>query len=53
MFQRGDPLLVPYPFTDLSAARRRPVLVICRHAALVVCSGRAMVSRVVINIDAA
>jgi hypothetical protein len=23
---RGDLLLVPYPFTDLSAAKRRPVL---------------------------
>jgi mRNA interferase MazF len=26
MFERGDLLLVPYPFTDLSAAKRRPVL---------------------------
>jgi mRNA interferase MazF len=26
MFERGDLLVVPYPFTDLSAAKRRPVL---------------------------
>jgi mRNA interferase MazF len=28
MFDRGDLLLVPFPFTDLSAAKRRPVVVI-------------------------
>jgi mRNA interferase MazF len=27
-FERGDLLLVPFPFTDLSAAKRRPVVVV-------------------------
>ena len=26
MLERGDLLLIPFPFTDLSAAKRRPVL---------------------------
>ncbi len=26
MYERGDLLLVPYPFTDLSTTKRRPVL---------------------------
>jgi mRNA interferase MazF len=30
MFERGDLLLVPFPFTDLSAAKRRPVLAVAR-----------------------
>ena len=30
MFERGELLLVPYPFTDLSAAKRRPVLVLTK-----------------------
>jgi mRNA interferase MazF len=28
MLERGDLLLVPFPFTDLSAAKRRPVLAV-------------------------
>lgn len=28
MFERGDLLLVPFPFSDLSAAKRRPVLAV-------------------------
>ena len=26
MFERGDLLLIPFPFTDLSASKRRPVM---------------------------
>lgn len=29
-FRRGELLLVPFPFTDLSAAKRRPVLALTR-----------------------
>lgn len=28
MFERGELLLVPYPFSDLSAAKRRPVVAV-------------------------
>lgn len=30
MFERGDLLLIPFPFSDLSAAKKRPVLVLTR-----------------------
>ncbi|OAN53768.1 type II toxin-antitoxin system PemK/MazF family toxin [Magnetospirillum moscoviense] len=30
MFERGDLLLIPFPFSDLSATKKRPVLVLTR-----------------------
>jgi mRNA interferase MazF len=30
MFERGDLLLVPYPFSDLSSTKRRPVLALTK-----------------------
>ena len=30
MFERGDLVLIPFPFSDLSAAKRRPVLLLTR-----------------------
>ena len=30
MYQRGDVVLLPFPFTDLSAARTRPAVVVSR-----------------------
>ncbi len=30
MFDRGELVLIPYPFTDLSAKKRRPVLVLTK-----------------------
>ncbi len=31
-YRRGDVLLLPFPFTDLSAAKRRPVVVLSTDA---------------------
>ncbi len=28
MFERGELVLIPHPFTDLSARKRRPVLIL-------------------------
>lgn len=33
MFERGDLLLIPFPFSDLSATKKRPVLVVTRSDA--------------------
>lgn len=31
MYQRGDIVLLPFPFTDLSATRTRPAVVVSRE----------------------
>ncbi len=30
MYKQGDILLIPYPFTDLSKTKKRPVIVISK-----------------------
>jgi len=30
MYERGDLVLIPFPFSDLSAAKKRPVLLVTR-----------------------
>jgi mRNA interferase MazF len=30
VFERGDLVLIPFPFSDLSAAKKRPVLMLTR-----------------------
>lgn len=30
MFERGDLVLIPFPFSDLSATKKRPVLILTR-----------------------
>ncbi len=30
MFERGDLVLIPFPFSDLSASKKRPVLLVSR-----------------------
>ena len=32
IYEQGDVLLVPFPFTDQSAAKRRPAVVLSSHA---------------------
>jgi mRNA interferase MazF len=52
MFERGDLLLVPFPFSDLSATKRRPVLaltdrIVTLNSSLVVKSVGRISERVV------
>ena len=32
MYQQGDIVLIPYPYTDLSSAKRRPVVILSKDA---------------------
>ena len=36
MYKRGEIVLIPVPFSDLSASKRRPVLVISKDQKIVV-----------------
>lgn len=31
-FQQGDVVLIPYPYTDLSSVKRRPVVIISKDS---------------------
>jgi mRNA interferase MazF len=45
VFDRGDLVLIPFPFSDLSAAKRRPVLLLTRPDAYVDFVALAVTSR--------
>jgi hypothetical protein len=42
MLERGDLLLVPFPFTDSSAAKRRPVLALTALDGAILCLTKAI-----------